>query len=109
MEVSKLSHATTTAAAAKNHASAPLKAASKYEANPSGVAISLTVTMAWQLAIVVLAPIFAGHVLDGHLKSMPLWTIVGLVIAMIAMIMVVRRTLAQLNEYTRKPDKDAKS
>jgi hypothetical protein len=49
--------------------------------------------MSWQLAIVVLVPVIGGNELDKHFHSLPLWTIVGFVIAMIGMAGVVWRQL----------------
>jgi F0F1-type ATP synthase assembly protein I len=99
----KLSHGVSTTATAASVA--PLSQANqskseKYATNPSGIVVGLTVNMGWQLAIVVLLPLFGGHVLDDHLNTSPWLTLTGLIIAMVAMILVVRRTLQELNEYT---------
>lgn len=53
--------------------------------------------MSWQLAIVVLVPIVGGFKLDEHLHSLPLWTFVGFVLAMIGMGVVVWRQLQLLS------------
>lgn len=49
--------------------------------------------MSWQLAIVVLVPIIGGAKLDKHFHTMPLWTIVGFIIAMIGMGAVIWRQM----------------
>jgi hypothetical protein len=90
-------------------AAAPLrkgeqKATSKYDANPSGIVVGLTLSLSWQLAIVVLVPVLGGHFLDDKLKTGLILTGIGFVIAMIGMILVVRQTLKQLNEYMKKSD-----
>ena len=96
----------------KTHASAttPSKgsaaphAADDYTANPSGIVIGLTVSMSWQLALVVLIPVVGGHLIDAHFfpKSAPYFTLAGLLLAIGGMIVVVRRTLKELNKYMNK-------
>ncbi len=51
--------------------------------------ISATLTMSWQLAIVVLVPIIGGYELDKKLHMTPILTIVGFILAMIGMGLVV--------------------
>ena len=82
---------------------APHSKIDKYSANPSGVVIGLTLGMAWQLAVVVLVPIFGGHFLDDKFNSSPVWTLIGFVVAMLLMVVVVRQTLARLAEFTGSP------
>lgn len=53
--------------------------------------LSTAFSMSWQLAIVVLAPIFGGYKLDEYAQSSPVWTIVGFVIAVIGAGAVVWR------------------
>ncbi len=78
----------------------PADKAEMYAANPSGIVVGLTLSMSWQLAVVFLVPLIAGHILDDKLNTSPWLTVTGLGLAMIFMILVVRKTLAQLNEYT---------
>ncbi len=75
-----------------------------YDTNPSGIVIGLTVSMSWQLALVVLIPIVGGHMLDNHLhpKATPTYTLLGLLVAIVGMIIVIRRTLQELNKYMAK-------
>ncbi len=49
--------------------------------------------MTWQLAIVVIVPIVAGFKLDEHFNSSPWLTLLGLVIAAAAMMLVVMNTV----------------
>jgi len=58
--------------------------------------ISAVLSMSWQLALVVLIPIIGGFKLDQHLKTTPLWTIVGFVLAIIAGAVVVQRTIKDI-------------
>lgn len=51
------------------------------------------VSMSWQLAIVVLAPILIGVKLDSHFHSAPMWTIVGFVVALGGACIIVWRQL----------------
>jgi F0F1-type ATP synthase assembly protein I len=69
---------------------------------------SAAIGMSWQLAVVVLVPIFGGYKLDERVHSSPLWTLVGLALAMIGMILVVRRALAEFNEITKVDPKEPK-
>jgi Na+/glutamate symporter len=52
-----------------------------------------TANMGWQLAIVVLVPLFGGFELDHKLHTLPLLTISGFVVAMIGTGLVIRRQL----------------
>ena len=109
-QTTKLSHGI--AHPATPQSVAPDSKAAKYATNPGGVAMGLTLNMAWQLAAVVLLPLLGGHYLDDQMNTAPAWTVVGLVLAMIAMILVVRRTLVELNKHitaslpTPEQDKD---
>ena len=78
--------------------------ASEYDANPGGIAVGLTLSMSWQLAVVVLLPVVGGHMLDNHLHphGTPIYTLIGLLLAIAGMIGVVRRTLAELNKHMQK-------
>lgn len=57
--------------------------------------------MGWQLALTVLVPIVGGHVVDDHLHphSFPIFTLIGLLLAIAGMIVVVRSTLKELNKH----------
>ena len=85
-------------------------ASSQYDANPSGIVVGLTVSMSWQLAIVVLLPVVGGHIMDNrlHPHGTPIFTLIGLLLAIVGMITVIRRTLKELNKYMNKSigDKD---
>ncbi len=52
--------------------------------------------MTWRLAMVVLIPIIAGYELDKLLKTLPLFTMIGLVIAMVSCYLVVMKSLKRL-------------
>jgi F0F1-type ATP synthase assembly protein I len=69
---------------------------------------SAAIGMSWQLAVVVLVPIYGGYRLDMRLHTSPLWTLVGLALAMIGMILVVRRALTEFNEITKVDPKEPK-
>jgi F0F1-type ATP synthase assembly protein I len=94
----------------KNHAAAG--AASNHDVpdvnTSSNMFVGLTASMAWQLAVVIIIGLFGGYKLDAHFHSAPLWTLIGLGLAMVAMVLVVRRTLQQLNEYMNKQTKEQK-
>lgn len=68
-------------------------------------------TMSWQLAIVVLVPLFIGNKLDTHFNTAPLWTLVGLVLALICVALIVWRQfklfspkIQNQNEHQTKED-----
>jgi len=45
--------------------------------------IGTVATLTWQLLIVVVVPFVGGHFLDEHLGTTPLWTLLGLVLALL--------------------------
>ena len=53
--------------------------------------------MSWQLAFAVLVPIYAGYRLDEHLKSSPLWTLLGFLVGIVLSVLVMKRALQELN------------
>ncbi len=67
-------------------------------------------SMSWQLVVVVVAPILAGHWLDRHYHKASLWTIIGLIVSAAGMIAVVYQTNRQITEYmqtnTKKDTKE---
>lgn len=79
-------------------------AAGDYASNPSGIVVGLTVSMSWQLALVVLLPLVGGHFIDDRLRpnGTPIFTLTGLLLAIAGMVMVVRRTVKELNKYMSK-------
>jgi len=58
---------------------------------------ALAVNMSWQLAIIVLVPIVGGFKLDQYIKTTPLFTIVGFIIAMAGTALTLKRILGDLN------------
>lgn len=60
------------------------------------VFLAAAFNLSWQLAIVVLVPIFAGYKLDQHFNALPVFTVVGLVVAMFGTAAVLRRQLQLL-------------
>jgi F0F1-type ATP synthase assembly protein I len=61
---------------------------------------SAAIGMGWQLAVVVLIPIVGGYKLDVLLDSVPVWTLVGLIVAMAGSILVIRRALAAFGNFS---------
>ena len=64
---------------------------------PNSTFITMALTMSWQLALVVLAPIIGGHMLDLHYGKAPLLTLAGLVVAVIGVFGVLARTVSEAN------------
>lgn len=69
----------------------------KESSNQRSVFVSMALTMSWQLALVVLVPIFAGAKLDRSVGSGDTYTFVGLGIALIGSIAVMWRTMQTAN------------
>jgi hypothetical protein len=61
--------------------------------NPLASLLSATLSMSWQLALVVLIPIVGGFELDKKLHTLPFLTIVGFVLAVGGTSLVVWRQL----------------
>lgn len=98
----------TTKRAPTNSVAAPTPAGRPETKNNQVLFNSAAIGMSWQLAVVVLVPIVGGYKLDQRFHSSPLWTLVGLALAMIGMILVVRRTLSEFNEITNADPKEPK-
>lgn len=61
-----------------------------------------TVNMGWQLAITVLVPLLIGVKLDSHFKTQPSYTLAALFLAIGMAVMVVARTIKQVNVKSGK-------
>jgi F0F1-type ATP synthase assembly protein I len=70
---------------------------SKKEVTPGNQFIGASLDMLWKLAIVVLIPIVGGYKIDSHFNSVPLWTVVGFVIAMIGTTIIIKKTMDEFN------------
>lgn len=71
--------------------------------------VSSALSMSWQLAVIVLVPLIAGFKIDAHFHSSPLWTIVGFVLAIVGMVVVLKRTLDELGQkVSLHPEGDKK-
>lgn len=64
------------------------------------VFMGAAIGMSWQLALVVLLPILGGYKLDTVNGSSPLWTVIGLVMALILSVLVVRNALKSVNNFS---------
>lgn len=60
---------------------------------------SAAIGMSWQLAITVLLTIFGGYKLDMVTGHRPLFTLVGLAVALAASILIVRQALQRMNNF----------
>lgn len=71
--------------------------------------IAMTLSMSWQLALVVIVPIVGGHFLDEHYRMAPWLTLVGLVVAIIGVFGVLTRTVSEANRRVNdtKPEDKA--
>jgi F0F1-type ATP synthase assembly protein I len=64
----------------------------------SSVFVTMALDMSWRLAVAVLVPIIGGYELDQKLKTAPLLTIVGFLLAMGGMALVMWQTLQVANQ-----------
>ncbi len=55
--------------------------------------------VSWQMAIAVLLPTVAGYQLDNHFNTAPVLTLIGLTLAVVGSVLVIRRALKDLNTY----------
>lgn len=69
----------------------------KESSNQRNVFVSMALTMSWQLAIVVLVPIFAGAKLDKSVGSGETYTFIGLGVALLGSIAVMWRAMQTAN------------
>ncbi len=54
-------------------------------------------TMSWQLALVVLIPVISGAMLDKKLGTAPAGTLVGLAVALVGSVVVIRQAVQAAN------------
>lgn len=67
--------------------------------------IGTVLSVTWQLLIVVTLPFIGGHYLDEHFGSTPLWTLVGLVLALALAALVTYRGYKLLSEQSKQGTK----
>lgn len=70
--------------------------------------ISSALTMGWQMAGMVIVPVFIGVRLDEHFNSAPSYTLVALFFAIGGAVWVVRRTIQQVNRDQAELNKNKK-
>ncbi len=63
--------------------------------------ISSVITMSWQMALAILIPVLGGFFLDRQMNSSPLYTMIGLFIGVILVVLIVWRTIRHLPEYAK--------
>ncbi len=63
--------------------------------------ISSALSMSWQMAIAVLVPIVGGYYLDQYFKTSPFITLFGMVLALVLVILIIKKTIADLPDYTK--------
>ena len=97
----------TLASTAKPIASHPSK--TKPNSNDDAMRSAFTsaaIGMSWQLAIIVLLSILGGYKLDQVNHSSPLWTLVGLAVALAGSIIVIRGALKKMNNFNIPAESD---
>jgi hypothetical protein len=68
---------------------------SKTKLNPKSQFIGAVLSMSWQLAIIVLVLVVGGDKIDQHFKTLPVFTILGFVLAMTGTVLVIKKTLSK--------------
>lgn len=53
--------------------------------------VAMALSMAWQLALVVIVPIVGGYMLDQHYHKSPILTLAGLVVALVGVFGVLSK------------------
>jgi LPXTG-motif cell wall-anchored protein len=87
---------------------APKNKPDKQDDKSTGSAFNTAaIGMSWQLAIIVLLPIIGGYKLDQKTGSMPWMTLLGLVLALVGSIIVIRRALAMMNNFNVEKPADS--
>ena len=66
--------------------------------------IGSVIGMSWQMAVTVLLPTIVGIKLDSHYQTDPVYTLCGLLFAIVATIIIVRRVIKELNIYMLQDD-----
>lgn len=61
--------------------------------------IGTMLSMSWQMAIAVLVPTVGGYQLDNHFKTAPVLTLIGLTLAVVGSVLLIRRAIKELNTY----------
>ena len=85
----------------------PQKTVEGTSATPSAF-LGVAFGMGWQLMVVVLVPIFGGFKLDQVFGISPALTLLGLLVALAGAYLVIRRTLAAMNNFNVPAPADAK-
>ena len=68
--------------------------------------VTVAMNMGWQLAGMVLVPVFIGVKLDDHFDTTPFYTMASLVIACGGAVMVVWKTIKQVGQEQAQKDKE---
>lgn len=79
---------------------------SSVEAQPTFAAASLN--LAWQLLFIVIIPVLGGALLDNAIDTSPVFVLIGSVLALVGTVLVVRRSISELNWEMRKKDDNDK-
>jgi F0F1-type ATP synthase assembly protein I len=76
------------------------------ERTPQTAFMIATLNMSWQMLIVVLLPIYAGHRIDGKVGSTPIFTILGVLVGFTAALLIVWRQLRALGTSPKFSSKE---
>jgi F0F1-type ATP synthase assembly protein I len=79
------------------------------EPSPASVQTSAAVAlgMSWQLLVVIVLPMVGGRFLDSRFHMSPVYTGIGMALGVIGTILVIRRTVRQLNEIMNSDTKES--
>lgn len=76
--------------------------------SPSMFFLGAVLDLSWQMIVVVLVPIIVGNKLDNSLNVKPLFTILGLVIAVVGSVAVIRSAVKRADSAIAEANKREK-
>jgi F0F1-type ATP synthase assembly protein I len=70
--------------------------------------IAMALNMSWQLAIVVIIPLVGGYKIDEHFNTLPVFTLIGLLVAFAGTGMVLYRVVGEAKSRALGGQEDKK-
>ncbi len=65
-------------------------------------------SLGWRLAVTFIVPVLIGVLLDRHFKTKPTYTLIGMIIAVLSSIVIIRQTVKEVNDDLAVPAKKRK-
>ena len=67
--------------------------------------VASTISMGWQMALMVIIPVFIGVKLDSHFKTQPSYTLAALFLAVGGAIWIASKTISNVKQDQKKETK----